>query len=173
MASDAEMVSLLSAGRIDEAFEMLIDTYQNKVFRLAFAMLGERAQAEDAAQEIFIRIWRALGRYRGESALGTWIFSIARNACLTAIAKRAARRDVPLTEAPAERAAPQTSATPDVARLLESLPEAQRRAVVLFYMEERSYEDVAHMLDVPLGTVKTHLHRARKQLAIMMKESGS
>src|ERR1041385_3950145 len=159
MASDAEIVSELTAGRVQEAFGMLIDAYQNKVFRLAFAMLGERAQAEDASQEIFLRIWKALARYRGDSALGTWIFSIARNACLTAIAKRAARRDAPLEDAPPERVRLETAGTPDVERLLESLPDMQRRAVVLFYMEEHSYDEVARMLDVPLGTVKTHLYR--------------
>jgi RNA polymerase sigma-70 factor (ECF subfamily) len=133
-------------------------------------MLGDRAQAEDAAQEIFLRIWKALARYRGDSALGTWIFAIARNACLTAISKRAARRDVPLDKAPPERPVPE-SRQPDVTIFLAQLPETQRRAVMLFYMEERSYEEVARLLDVPLGTVKTHLHRARKQLAMIMKEA--
>ena len=66
-------------------------------------MLGERPQAEDAAQEIFLRVWKSLDRFRGDSALGTWIFSIARNACLTAISKRV--RSVPILE-PAEGVAP-------------------------------------------------------------------
>jgi RNA polymerase sigma-70 factor (ECF subfamily) len=169
MASDPEILAQLAAGRPVEAFEMLLDTYQHKVFRLAYSMLGERAQAEDAAQEIFLRIWKALARYRGDSALGTWIYSVARNACLTAIAKRAARRDVPLEE---PKPASTPPSPPDVLRFVAQLPDNQRQAVMLYYMDERSYEEVARLLDMPLGTVKTNLRRARKQLAMMMKESA-
>src|ERR1700689_2705108 len=99
MASEDNIAQLLGAGRRTEAFETLLAAYQDKVFRLCYSMLGDRAQAEDAAQESFLRIWKSLDRYRGESALGTWIFSITRNVCLTAIAKRAARRSAPIEEA--------------------------------------------------------------------------
>ncbi len=76
MASEENIASLLAAGRRTEAFEALLAAYQDKVFRLCYSMLGDRAQAEDAAQESFLRIWKSIDRYRGESALGTWIFSI-------------------------------------------------------------------------------------------------
>src|SRR5260370_38663705 len=78
---------------------MLRGAYQNKVYRLAYSLLGERAQAEDAAQESFLRVWKALAKYRGESALGSWIYAIARNQCLTLIAQRARRPQAPLNEA--------------------------------------------------------------------------
>jgi RNA polymerase sigma-70 factor (ECF subfamily) len=153
-----------------EAFEALLATYQDKVFRLCYSMLGDRAQAEDAAQESFLRIWKSMELYRGESSLGTWIFSVTRNVCLTAITKRASRKSAPIEEA--ERA---TSYGPhnerDMLRLVAQLPENYRQVVMLFYMEERSYEEVARLLDLPLGTVKTNLHRARKQLATMVKEA--
>ena len=153
-------------------FEALLAAYQDKVFRLCYSMMGNRAEAEDAAQESFIRIWKALDRYRGESAVGTWIFSIARNVCLTAISKRGARRSAPIESA--ERPKPMVpDHERDLLRLVGQLPENYRQVIMLFYMEERSYEEVARMLGLPEGTVKTHLHRARKQLATMLKEADN
>jgi RNA polymerase sigma-70 factor, ECF subfamily len=170
MAADGNIASLLKSGRRAEAFETLLAAYQDKVFRLSYSMLGDRAQAEDAAQESFLRVWKSMDRYRGEAALGTWIFSIARNVCLTAISKR--RRPAPIEEA--ERAAPEPpDRKRDIFHLVDQLPANYRQVVMLFYMEDRSYEEVARMLDVPLGTVKTNLHRARRQLAMMMKETNS
>jgi RNA polymerase sigma-70 factor (ECF subfamily) len=173
MASDAEILSLVAAGEAAKAFEMLLDAYQNKVYRLAYSLLGERAQAEDAVQEIFLRVWKALAKYRGESALGSWIYAIARNQCLTLIAQRARRPQAPLNEAVHAAVAADQAPRFDVMRLVLKLPEDERRAVMLFYMEEHSYEEVARLLDLPLGTVKTRLHRARKQLASMIKEEDS
>jgi RNA polymerase sigma-70 factor, ECF subfamily len=170
MAADEHIASLLASGRRTEAFETLLAAYQDKVFRLCYSMLGDRAQAEDAAQESFLRIWKSMERYRGEAALGTWIFSVTRNVCLTAISKRAARRSAPIEEA--ERATPPApDRERDMLRLVRQLPENYRRVIMLFYMEERSYEEVARMLDLPVGTVKTHLHRARLELATMVKEA--
>ena len=170
MASEESIASLLKSGRRTEAFEELLSAYQDKVFRLSYSMLGDRAQAEDAAQESFLRIWKSMERYRGESSLGTWIFSVTRNVCLTAISKRASRKSAPIEEA--ERATPYGSHKErDLLRLVAQLPENYRQVVMLFYMEERSYEEVARLLDLPLGTVKTNLHRARKQLATMVKEA--
>jgi len=161
---------LLQSGRRTDAFEALLLAYQDKVFRLSYSMLGDRAQAEDAAQESFLRIWKALDRYRGESSLGTWIFSITRNVCLTAISKR--RPSAPIEAA--ERGGPDApDRQRDIVHLVDQLPANYRQVVMLFYMEERSYEEVARMLDLPMGTVKTHLHRARLQLATMMKEADS
>lgn len=168
MASEDHIARLLQAGRRTEAFETLLAAYQDKVFRLCYSMLGDRAQAEDAAQESFLRIWKAMDRYRGDSALGTWIFSITRNVCLTAISKR--RKSEPIEEA--ERAKPEApDRQRDIQRMVLELPENYRQVVMLFYMEDRSYEEVARMLDLPVGTVKTHLHRARLQLATMLKEA--
>src|SRR5271169_2598804 len=135
MASDQGIVELLASQRHVEAFEMLLSSYQDKVFRLAWSMLGNREQAEDAAQEIFLRVWKALAKYRGESALGTWIYSIARNACLTAIARRAARPTVPLKEAGQPAAATAAPDPPvDMLGMVAQLPEKHRQVVMLYYM---------------------------------------
>jgi RNA polymerase sigma-70 factor (ECF subfamily) len=69
----------------DSTFEQLLKAYEGKVLRLCFAMLGNRALAEETAQEVFLRIWRALGAFRGEASLSTWVYAITRNACLTAV----------------------------------------------------------------------------------------
>jgi RNA polymerase sigma-70 factor (ECF subfamily) len=164
----------------DLQFESVLATYQDKVFRLCYTMLGDRAAAEETAQDVFLRIWKALAGYRGEAALSTWIYAIARNTCLTALKARASRRGVSLespgVRAAAERAAsdlPSPDRQPDILRFVGELPANYRQVVLLFYMEERSYEEVALMLDLPLGTVKTWLHRARTQLAAAMVEKES
>jgi RNA polymerase sigma-70 factor (ECF subfamily) len=84
---DEEIQTRLVGKRYTEAFELVMTQYQNKVFRLAYSMLGNRELAEDAAQEIFVRIWRALPGYRGLSSVSTWIYSIARNRCLHRVDK--------------------------------------------------------------------------------------
>src|ERR1700684_2202794 len=127
MPGDGNIAALLAAGRRTEAFEALLAAYQDKVFRLSYSMLGDRAQAEDAAQESFLRIWKSMDRYRGESALGTWIFSIARNVCLTAISKR--RKAAPIEEV--ERAKPEApDRQRDIECLVLQLPENYRQVVM-------------------------------------------
>src|SRR5579864_4303213 len=71
----------------DSTFEQLLKAYEGKVLRLCYAMLGNRALAEETAQEVFLRIWRALGAFRGEASLSTWVYAITRNTCLTALEK--------------------------------------------------------------------------------------
>jgi RNA polymerase sigma-70 factor (ECF subfamily) len=113
-----------------------------------------------------------MDRYRGDASLGTWVFAITRNVSLTAISKRGAERSAPIEEA--ERVSPQApDREPDVGRLVAQLPENYRQVILLFYMEDKSYEEVARMLDLPMGTVKTYLHRARKQLTTIVKEADS
>jgi RNA polymerase sigma-70 factor, ECF subfamily len=170
---EEEIRARLDAGKPSEAFELLMSHFQNKVFHLAYSMLGNEALAEETCQDIFIRIWKALDSYRGQSSLSTWIYAIARNTCLTAIGVLAAKRTVSM-EAPgvqrlAEARTPALAATEtglDVPLLLAELPENYRQVITLFYMEEKSYAEVARLLDLPMGTVKTYLHRARKQLAV-------
>lgn len=173
---DEEIRAHLDNEQWTDAFELVVRQYQTKVFHLALSMLGNREQAEDAAQEVFIRIWRALPGYRGLASVSTWVYSIARNACLTALKSAGARRTVSLEDpgarAAAERKSPASDLRhpPDLRRLVEELPEKQRQIVILFYMEEKSYEEVSRLLGLPLGTVKTHLHRARKELALRWRK---
>ena len=180
--ADGDIRDHLGAGRQSEAFELLLVRYQRKVFHLAWSMLGDETSAEEAAQDVFLRIWKALAGYRGEASLSTWIFAITRNQCLTrrkeirantasieepaVMAEVEARRRTGHSNAPANE--------PDVARMLAQLAPQYRQALTLFYLEEKSYEEVAGMLDVPIGTVRTYLHRGRKLLAeSFAREAGA
>jgi RNA polymerase sigma-70 factor (ECF subfamily) len=169
---EQEIRACLDQKRYREAFERLLPEFQNKVFRLSYAMLGDAASAEDMAQEVFIRIWKALPGYRGQSSLSTWIYAITRNSCLTALRKVGARKEVSMEEPGIARAAEEVEpeAEPgargiDVLRFLKQLPEKHRQVLRLYYLEEKSYEEVARLLEWPMGTVKVYLHRARKELA--------
>lgn len=171
---DAEVCRLLAEGRHDRAFERLLAVYRGRVYRLALSFVREPADAEDLAQEAFVRLWRALPLYDGRASFSTWLYVIARNACLNEIRRRGSRPTAPLGDE-AEPCAPAAPAGAIERRLecetlVDALPEPQRRVVRLFYLEERSYEQVASMLDMPINTVRSHLHRARKRLAEMTLE---
>jgi RNA polymerase sigma-70 factor (ECF subfamily) len=173
-APDAEVLRLLQGGQRARAFELLLSRLQGKVFRLAMSYVRSRADAEDLAQEAFVRIWRALLFYDGRASFSTWSYAITRNTCLSELRRRRSRPTSPLDEAaelrPADRPSP--TATSDLrfdcAALLMALPETQRQVVSLFYLEERSYQEVAALVGMPLNTVRSHLHRARRRLALLL-----
>ena len=162
----------LAAGRHARAFDLVVPAFQNRVFRLAYSILKDRAAAEDAAQETFVRVWKALPGFDGRAALGTWIYAITRNTCLMELRRRrptVSFDDPDSDEAHRAAAAVATGPAADPERenllkLLETLPHNQQEAVRLFYLEDRSYDNVAEQLGMPLGTVKNLLHRARKRL---------
>jgi RNA polymerase sigma-70 factor (ECF subfamily) len=170
MPADEAIIQLVQAGRGREAFERLVPAYRRRVFGLAYSILRDRAAAEDLAQEVFVKLWQALPRYDGRAQLSTWIYAITRNAAVSAL--RARRRSVSMSDpavfAEVEGLAASPAADPADAGLLrrvEALPEKQRQAVLLYYMDERPVDEVAQMMGLPVNTVKTHLHRARASLA--------
>jgi len=155
----------------NQAFERLLDEYRDKVFRLACSLLGDEDAAEDAAQEIFLKVWKALPSFRGESSVSTWIYAIARNTCLTRRRVAADRRTFSLDEANAAEIPshdPTAASDTDLRAAIGRLPAKYARVLVLFYLEDRSYQQVALALDLPMGTVKTYLHRAKKELALLL-----
>jgi RNA polymerase sigma-70 factor (ECF subfamily) len=164
----------LARAEYRQAFERVLELYSRKIFHLALSMLRNEAQAEDMAQDILIKIWKGLPSYHGGASLSTWIYTIARNTCLTELKKRAARPTVSLSEpafeetldaVPALQCTDADSGTAlDVNHLLSQLPEKYRQVIALFYLEQKSYEEVGTLLGLPLGTVKTFLYRAKKQL---------
>jgi RNA polymerase sigma-70 factor, ECF subfamily len=165
----------LEARQYRAAFELLLERFQDKVFRLAWSMLRNETEAEDLAQDIFLRIWKALPGYHGGASLSTWVYTISRNACLTELKRRAHRPTVSLHDPDIEvgleklpelqTTDPAPGADRDVQAMLDQLPEKYRQVITLFYLEERSYDQVAALLGLPMGTVKTFLHRAKKELA--------
>ena len=170
MPADEAIIQLIQAGRGQEAFERLVPAFRRRVFGLAYGILRDRAAAEDLAQEVFVKVWHALPRYDGRARLSTWIYAITRNAAVSAL--RARRRSLSMSDpavlAEAEGMAAMPAAEPADAglrRQVEALPEKQRLAVTLYYLDERTVDEVAGMMGLPVNTVKTHLHRARASLA--------
>jgi RNA polymerase sigma-70 factor (ECF subfamily) len=170
--TDGRLMELVRADRREEAIALILPAYRRKVFGLAYSFLHNREAAEDVAQEVFINLWRALPSYDGRASLSTWIYSITRNASVSAL--RARRPSSSLSDPNVMAAVESAVGAPvaDVAidgaglkRLIDQLPLKQRQVIALFYMEEQSHEEVAAMLAMPVGTVKTLLHRARARLS--------
>jgi len=172
--SEQEIRQRLGAGEFREAFERIVDLYSTKVFHLAYSMLRNETQAEDMAQEILLKVWKGLHGYNAEASLSTWIYTIARNACFTELKRRSAHPTVSLDEPEFESTFerlesvqtrdPESGMEMDVNLLLNRLPEKYRQVITLFYLEERSYEEVSALLGIPLGTVKTLLYRGKREL---------
>jgi RNA polymerase sigma-70 factor (ECF subfamily) len=172
--ADDDIRQCLANADYREAFERVIELYSRKIFHLALSMLRNETQAEDMAQDILLKIWKGLPGYHGGASLSTWIYTIARNTCLTELKRRAARATVSLHEPAFEEisgAVPalqftdrETGVADDVTHMLDQLPEKYRQVVSLFYLEQKSYEEVGLLLGLPLGTVKTFLYRAKKEL---------
>lgn len=176
--ADADIHGLLQVKKYREAFALLVPRYRDKVFRLTFSMLRNHTVAEDTTQDVLLRVWRALPGYAAQASLSTWIYAISRNACLSELRKKRpmVSMDGADDEYNPEVAAlaapdPDDSATVSVSQLLDQLPERYRQAITLFYMEDRSYEQTAAGLGLPLGTVKAMLHRARKRLIELTHET--
>jgi RNA polymerase sigma-70 factor (ECF subfamily) len=177
LPADEAIIQSIEAGRAEEAFERLVPAYRRRVFGLAYGILGDRAAAEDLAQEVFVKLWQALPRYDGRARLSTWIYAITRNAAVSALRNRrpALSMSDPAVFAQAERATADVPAEAEDAalrRAIVALPEKQRLAVTLYYLDERTVEEVAEMMGAPVNTVKTHLHRSRAALAAALGAAG-
>ena len=171
---DEDVQALLEKHRYRQAFERLLELYEVKVFRMAVMFLRDAGRAEEVAQDIFLKLWQVLPSYDRRAALSTWLYTIARNTCLSAVRLEKHRKTSPLNSS-AELAATGAGgedvwASIELERCLARLSEIQRHVITLFYLQEKSVEEVARMLDLPNGTVKSHLHRARLALASMIKE---
>jgi RNA polymerase sigma-70 factor, ECF subfamily len=172
LADDAALLARLRAGD-GRAFEELVTGYQHRLFGVALRMLGSRAEAEEIAQETFLRAHRALGEFRGEARLGTWLYAIASRLCLNRLAagpRRHERSDeMALLQQPAEgadaaAALERTELQAALHEAVAALPEERRIVVILRDLEGLAYEEIAEVLGLPLNTVRTRLHRARIDL---------
>jgi RNA polymerase sigma-70 factor (ECF subfamily) len=167
--------------RDEEAFARLIRTHQHRVFALVYRMLGDRAEAEDLAQEVFVTVFKSIDTFRGESQLSTWLLRIAANHCRNRLRYLRRRnhhghQDIDDTpESAYDRAHRPADQPPDrmlegarleaaVQAALDSLDEDHRLILVLRDLEHMAYADIAQTLGVAEGTVKSRLFRARLQL---------
>jgi RNA polymerase sigma-70 factor, ECF subfamily len=160
---------LIQQRKYDEALEAALEIYEQKVIRMAVSMLRDAGRAEEVAQDVFLKVWRAFPAYDGRAAFSTWLYAIARNTCLSAIRSESYRRTATLDEVPEPAARTSHGDAIEWERYLSRLPDPLRQAVVLFYFEERNISEVARMLGIAEGTVKSQLHRARRALADMME----
>jgi RNA polymerase sigma-70 factor (ECF subfamily) len=160
-----------------EAFGKLIEAYQTPVFNLAYRMLSNADEAEQAAQEAFIRAWTRLDSYDPAHKFSTWLLSITSNYCIDQIRKRRTQLlsiDGPLPAHPAlmseqsagpENQVMQSERQEAVQVLLQTLPTDYRQAVVLRYWYDMSYEEIADVMETTVSAIKSRLFRARRQLA--------
>ena len=181
---DPDLASLERARAGDNgAFEALVLRYQARIVNYASAMVHDAGAAEDVAQETFVRAWRGLGRFRGESTFKTWLYRIATNVARTHLDRRGRRAriadrslddeaeplqagDVPSPAPDAETALARREA---IDRALSELPDELRQALVLRDVEGLDYKEIAGVTGAPIGTVESRIFRARRRLRTLLR----
>ena len=187
---DADIAALAKQGR-EAAFRELVRRYERPVFSLIFRMVRDREIAEDLAQDTFIKVLNNIDRYRPEFKLSSWLFKIANNVAIDHLRKRqldtvsmegsphaatateieatsfeiASQQESPLDEMEARELGS------SIERAIAGLRPEYRSCIMLRHVEGRSYEEIAAILDLPLGTVKTYIHRARHELRDALTEA--
>lgn len=174
-------------GNIND-FEKLVTAYEKNVYNLALRMVGDPDDAADITQETFIKAYRALGSFRGDSKFSSWLYRIASNVCLDFLRSRSRRAQVPLSfeneDEEGEIELPDMSQNPEkvlmkklsmeaVRRGMEKLPPKQRQILVLRELCGLSYAELAQTLSVEEGTVKSRIFRARKRLCAILLGDGN
>ncbi|MGD9498195.1 MAG: sigma-70 family RNA polymerase sigma factor [Armatimonadota bacterium] len=178
---EAEAAIIRAAQRGDRrAFDRLVDVHYRAVYNNAYRMLGSPTAAADATQSTFLRVYEALASFRGEASFSTWLYRIGMNVCLDELRRRrnepaslteeaesgepAGERDMPDEAAEPARAAEQRELQRLVHEAIGRLAEDFRVIIVLYDIRGLSYQEIAEVLDIPLGTVKSRLNRARHAL---------
>jgi len=161
------------------AFQELVDRYKNLVFALVARTVQDRSRAEDLAQEVFLRVHRGLPYFRGEARLSTWIYRIVANVCtaehggtktvsLDDTAPETGRRAVPAAMVQ-DRQFGDLELRDRLEKAIARLPANYRLVIAAHYLKGIQYEEMAEALELPLGTVKTQLHRAKQQLRRLLE----
>ncbi|ANN66224.1 RNA polymerase sigma factor RpoE [Bordetella bronchialis] len=182
---DAELVARVQRGD-KKAFDLLVLKYQRKIMRLLSRMIRDQAEIEDVAQEAFIKAYRALPQFRGESAFYTWLYRIAINTARNWLASNGRRPSTPNavenedgetfneTDNLSDISTPESMvASREIAETvnaaIQGLPEELRTAIVLREIEGMSYEDIAQSMGCPIGTVRSRIFRAREAVAARLR----
>lgn len=173
LADDAQLVAACRRGEA-RAMEVLYHQYKRRVFGMAHRIVGP-SDCEEVAQEVFVRVFRGLAAFRGESALSTWIYRLTVNAALSHLARRGRRQEVSddgLQELPAPPAAERDSALASrIEAALARLPAGYRAILVLHDVEGLSHEECAAILECRVGTCKSQLHKARARMRELLGDS--
>ena len=169
---EARLIAELKAGR-KEAFDRLVALHYDRLHRLAYTMTGSSEDAADLVQETFLAAMKAVGNFRGDARITTWLIAIVRNQFTLQLRGRRKWRHAPMEAAGGVRAEePRPAVRPAVAAILErvgSLPEELRTALVLFYLEGMKYAEIAEAMECPVGTVRSRLFEARERIKKMME----
>lgn len=156
----------------------LYEAHRSKVYNLSWRMLGSPQDAEDALQEIFLKVFDRIGNYRGDSAFSTWLYRITTNHCLDLLRRRKILTFMGFENAPEAQEKKDSEKalnlgfSPKVAVALEKLPSKQKACLLMREMEEMSYEDIASALNLSLGSVKSNIHRAKAFLKETLEKAG-
>lgn len=171
MDSDHTLVARVCAGE-REVFAQLVERYKARIFHTTLRLLRNREEAEEAAQDVFVRAYRGLAKFREDASFSTWLYRICYNVCLSYLDRKKPRR-AELSELEFHRA-PEKE-TPEyqferrefrlqMERAMAALPPKQSSALVLYHTQQLSYQEIAEIMDEPINSVKTHLFRARAKL---------
>ena len=187
---DADIVALAQQGR-DLAFRELVRRYERPVFSLIYRMVRDREASEDLAQDSFVKVLNHIDRYNPEFKFSSWIFKIANNVAIDHLRRRQpqtvsmdgsphATSAAEIEASSFEIAADQETALQEleareigsaIERAIARLRPEYRACIMLRHIEDRSYEEIATTLDLPLGTVKTYIHRARNELRVLLADT--
>ncbi|HMC78276.1 MAG TPA: RNA polymerase sigma factor [Vicinamibacterales bacterium] len=182
--TDAELVEACLGGRRD-AFDELVERHQRQVYQLCFRFAGNHEDASDLAQDVFVRAYRGLKGFKGQSSLGTWLYRIGVNVCLNKVGTKTPKPGSldPLLAASDERiAAPDESASDALLRAeravqvraaIARLPKKQRSTLILRVYHELPHEEIAGILGSSVGAVKANFFHALNNLKRLMREAGT
>ena len=176
---DEVLIQRCRNGDLD-AFEQIMETYKQKVYNLAYRMTGNAADASDLSQEVFLRVYRSLDNFRGDSSFSTWLYRIATNVCLDELRRRNRKAVVPIhcqvtIDHEQYRNIPDLSYVPElvvqskelqqeIQEIINSLNPQYRLVIILRDIQGYSYEEIGEITNSSIGTVKSRLSRARKSL---------
>ncbi len=175
LSDDAQLIAACRRGEA-RAMEMLYHQFKRRVFGMAHRIVGA-TDAEEVAQEVFVRVYRGLERFRGDSQLSTWIYRLTVNASLSHLARRGRRQEVPEENLPEVAAPPEVERDPGLASRIEAalqqLPAGYRAILVLHDVEGLSHEECAAILECRVGTCKSQLHKARARMRELLGNMGA
>lgn len=178
-----EIIKKILSGDI-RAFSLLVERHQSKAMTLALRMLKNREDAEEALQDAFLRVYRALGTFEGKANFSTWFYRIVYNVCASALEKRGGSLLQSLSADDMESAITSNTDTPDeilqdnedttlIHREIERLPVEYSSVLTLFFVQQLRYDEITHVTGLPLGTVKTRLFRGRMMLREVLSKKLS
>ena len=185
-SQEQQLVSAARGGDLD-AFEALVRLYEKRVFALTLRMCGNPEDAAEAAQETFLAAWQGLAFFRGDASFSTWLYRLASNACVDLLRREGRHRaaaglslddeelnlDVPDPARSPQDEAERRELREEIERGLASLTPEHRQVLVLREMQQLRYDEIADILDLDVGTVKSRINRARKQLRKILLADGN